>query len=144
MGFLNVFSSAHLPELLGGMLIGFASAALLLFNGRIAGISGILGGLFDRSTSTKGWRMAFLAGLLLGGYGLGQIEPQVFSMDSPHSRDVQAMALFLVGMGVGLANGCTSGHGICGLARRSGRSLVATLIFMITALATATGLRMIP
>lgn len=129
----------HLQDLIGGGLIGISATFLLLLNGRIAGVSGILGGLFERGHTTSGWRYAFLSGLILGGWICAQTLPSAFGpeegLNSPFW--LKAIALFLVGIGAGLANGCTSGHGICGLARRSVRSLMATLSFMLCALLTA-------
>jgi len=122
--------------LLGGALIGLASAALLLANGRIAGISGILGRSFFPQAGDLGWRVAFLLGLPLG-FALVTLlrgEPQPFAITS--SPALLIAAGLLVGVGTQVVNGCTSGHGVCGLARRSRRSVVATLTFMATAAVT--------
>lgn len=128
-----------LPELLGGILIGGASGLLLWLNGRIAGISGILGGLFESHRASCGWRIGFLGGLFLGGLWMADLRPEAFSMEDLDESPVRlGIGLMLMGLGVGLANGCTSGHGICGLARKSWRSLVATLLFMSVAMLTAT------
>jgi uncharacterized membrane protein YedE/YeeE len=128
---VNPWASA----LLGGILIGLSAALLLLFNGRIAGISGIVNGVTWRSTRSEwAWRAAFLAGLMLAGALamriLGQHTP------SPVGSPVLVIAGLLVGYGTTLGNGCTSGHGVCGLGRLSKRSLVAVLVFMATAIVT--------
>ena len=118
----------------GGALIGLASVTLLALNGRIAGISGILGGLLS-STADRPWRLAFIAGLPLGAIivaGLTHGLPQV--IQAPPWLLV--VAGLLVGLGTRLGSGCTSGHGICGLARRSPRSLAATLTFIATGMLT--------
>jgi uncharacterized membrane protein YedE/YeeE len=117
--------------LLGGMLIGAGSAALLLLNGRIAGISGILENSIRGVFGPKAWRLAFLIGLVLPALfvGLGSIE---FAQGLP----LLAFAGLLVGVGTRLGSGCTSGHGVCGVANISPRSLVATLCFMVVAAAT--------
>lgn len=115
---------------IGGMLIGAASAVLLVFNGRIAGISGIAGGVFSSvPASERGWRTAFLIGLLLGGVLLSVVLPTALGA-SPVSMPAIVGAGLLVGFGTRLGSGCTSGHGICGLSRFSARSLVATITFM--------------
>ena len=119
---------------LGGALIGAAASGLLLVNGRIAGISNIVAGLMPWRDEV-GWRWAFVSGLLSGGVALSILDPGVFTA-SPRSLPVMAVGGFLVGFGARLGNGCTSGHGICGLSRFSKRSLVATLTFMATAGAT--------
>ncbi len=121
-------------SLTGGILIGVSAALLLLLNGRIAGISGILGELLKRQPGEVRWRMAFLLGLL--------IAPAVFSMFLPFptptieaSNGALLVAGLLVGIGTRYAGGCTSGHGVCGLSRLSIRSLVATMSFMASGMA---------
>ncbi len=125
-----------LSAAIGGALIGLSAVLLMLLTGRIAGISGIFGGLLNPDSSDRGWRIAFLAGLILapllaGWIGYGMPTPQL-----PSSWTVIAAAGLLVGFGSRLGGGCTSGHGICGVARLSVRSLAATAIFMLTAIAT--------
>lgn len=116
------------PALGGGALIGLAASLLLMLNGRIAGISGIVGGLFQQRES---WRLAFVIGLLTGGVVLYAVRPQAF--DGPTVNPLLvAVAGLLVGVGTTVGNGCTSGHGVCGISRFSKRSIVATCVFMAT------------
>lgn len=117
-------------SLAGGLLIGVAAAMLLLFNGRIAGISGILGGLLRPAAGDIGWRIAFVAGLLGAplAYGLAAGLPAV-RVDADIATLV--VAGLLVGIGTRYGSGCTSGHGVCGLSRLSPRSMVATASFML-------------
>ena len=117
--------------LTGGTLIGFAALLLLLFNGRIAGISGIFGGVLAPAKGEFGWRAAFVGGLLVGGAVMLLLMPEHFVIGIDRSLGAVAAAGLLVGFGTRLGNGCTSGHGVCGLARFSLRSLVATLSFML-------------
>jgi uncharacterized protein len=107
---------------------------LMLLNGRIAGISGILGGCLGLGTADKDWRFAFVAGLILAPLLAGWIGYAVPSPQLPSSWTVIIAAGLLVGFGARLGGGCTSGHGVCGIARLSTRSLTATLIFMVTAI----------
>ncbi|HVO22205.1 MAG TPA: YeeE/YedE thiosulfate transporter family protein [Candidatus Margulisiibacteriota bacterium] len=121
-----------LTALGGGVLIGGAASGLLFLNGRIAGISGIVGGLLPPQRGEGFWRLAFVLGLLVGGVLLLRTYPAAFPTFQAPSLARLAAAGLLVGFGTGLSNGCTSGHGVCGLARRSLRSLVATITFMGT------------
>jgi len=126
-----------IQSLAGGILIGLSATALLAFLGRIAGISGILGGLLaaaggGEAAAEAAWRAAFVAGLLVGGFALAQLQPEGFAMTLERSSVALAVAGLLVGFGSRLGSGCTSGHGVCGIARGSGRSIVATLTFMTT------------
>jgi len=123
---------------IGGALIGLAASSLLYFYGRIAGISGIVGRMFARKPGDLKWRAAFLIGLLGGGAVLAVFMPAVFHAPTGRSLWMVGLAGLLVGFGTRLANGCTSGHGVCGLSRLSQRSLIATLTFMATGFATAT------
>jgi uncharacterized membrane protein YedE/YeeE len=119
---------------IGGGLIGLSAALLMLLTGRIAGISGILGGCLGFGTSDKGWRIAFVAGLILAPLIAGWIGYAMPSPQMPASWPVIFAAGLLVGFGTRLGGGCTSGHGICGVARLSVRSITATAIFMLTAI----------
>lgn len=123
---------------LGGALIGAAASLLLLTHGKIAGISGILGGLIQRKSTGRAWRGLFVAGLITGGVVLVWASPDMVVEPSSRSLGTVAAAGLLVGLGTRLGNGCTSGHGVCGLSRFSARSLVATLTFLATGFLTAT------
>jgi uncharacterized membrane protein YedE/YeeE len=119
-----------LGGVIGGALIGCAAVLLLLFNGRIAGISGILGGLVTPAPSgERGWRAAVILGLI-GGAALVSLFRHGLTLELQSGIPVLILAGLLVGFGTRLGSGCTSGHGVCGLARRSPRSLTATMIFM--------------
>ena len=125
-----------LSAAIGGALIGLSAVLLMLLTGRIAGISGIFGGLLSPDSRDRGWRIAFIAGLVLapllaGWIGYGMPTPKL-----PPSWTVIIAAGLLVGFGSRLGGGCTSGHGICGVARLSVRSIAATAIFMLAAIAT--------
>ena len=122
--------------LTGGLLIGLATTLLLLLNGRIAGISGIVGGLLARQGSEVAWRAVFVAGLLLGAFVYLVATGGAFSVSIEASLPIMVVAGLLVGFGTRLGSGCTSGHGVSGIARLSKRSLVATLVFMSVAIIT--------
>lgn len=122
--------------LLGGLLLGLSALLLLLSIGRIAGITGIVFGLFTRVPAERVWRLAFLAGLLLGTFLMLPVDRLAFTPRQGFPLWALLSAGFLVGYGTRLSNGCTSGHGVCGLGRRSPRSLAATLTFMSVAMAT--------
>jgi uncharacterized membrane protein YedE/YeeE len=125
-----------LSGFIGGALIGLATALLMLLIGRIAGISGIFGGLLR--SGDRGWRIAFIAGLIAAPL-LAALAGRPLPMpEMPASLVVVAIGGFLVGIGTRMSGGCTSGHGVCGIARLSARSLGATAIFMVTAVATVT------
>jgi uncharacterized membrane protein YedE/YeeE len=121
-----------LASLSGGILIGLSASAMLLFNGKIAGISGILAGLLNPTKKDTAWRAAFVAGLLAGGFLLVLFSPQTFTIGITRSTGAFALAGLLVGVGTRLGNGCTSGHGVCGISRLSPRSFVATVTFIIS------------
>lgn len=120
---------------IGGALIGLAATLLMVFLGRIAGISGIFAGLIQPGSDSRGWRFAFLAGLILAPLVAGLAGYPMAAPQLPASWSIVVSAGLLVGFGTRLASGCTSGHGICGIARLSQRSLVATVVFMATAIA---------
>lgn len=121
-----------LASLLGGVLIGTSALLLLWLGGRIAGVSGIVGGLLTAPRKDRAWRMVFLLGLVLGGVVLRVVEPAALPEQVPAPWPAILVGGFLVGWGSRAANGCTSGHGVCGLGRRSPRSLVAVVVFMTT------------
>ncbi|MFT7338360.1 MAG: putative membrane protein YedE/YeeE [Marinobacter maritimus] len=121
--------------LTGGALVGLAAASFLLLNGRIAGISGILGGLLTASAGNIGWRAAFLAGLI-GAPGLWRLVAQLPPIEIEAGYPALVIAGLLVGIGTRYGSGCTSGHGVCGLSRLSPRSLAATLSFMFAGFVT--------
>lgn len=123
-------------SLFGGILLGVSATLLMLFNGKIAGISGVINGLITPKEGEYSWRLLFFAGMIIGGF----VSVVAFGVASPITEGISlpilAVAGLLVGMGTRLANGCTSGHGICGIGRLSKRSLVATMVFMFTAAVT--------
>jgi len=116
-------------SLTGGLIIGVAAAVFVLSNGRIAGISGIVGGLLSLPRNDIGWRLAFVAGLA-GAPVIAALLGKPAQVDIEANWSIVLVAGFLVGLGTRYASGCTSGHGVCGLSRGSLRSLVATLTFM--------------
>ncbi len=118
-----------LASLAGGALIGASASALLLLNGRIAGISGIFAGILVPKSGDVAWRVLFFAGLLTGGWLLARWFPGAIGL-SRQPLVVTILAGLLVGFGTRLGGGCTSGHGVCGISRMSGRSFVATGTFM--------------
>ena len=120
-------------SLFGGMLLGVSATLLLLLNGKVAGISGILGGLLTPKAQDTAWRWLFIIGLVVGGlFGVRLLAAEV-PLQYSSSTGMLIIAGLLVGLGTRLGNGCTSGHGICGIGRLSLRSIVATGIFMLVA-----------
>ena len=117
-------------------MIGAAAAGLLLFHGRIAGISGIAGGIFRRDGGDISWRVMFLVGLFAAGAAWSLFFPQDYVVEISRSTPALIIAGLTVGIGTQLGSGCTSGHGVCGIGRLSKRSTVATVSFMVTAAAT--------
>lgn len=126
--------------LAGGALIGLSASLLLWVSGRVAGISGMLGGLLHPHRGDIAWRALFLLGLIVSGAIALLVAPQGFG-SSPRGALALALAGLLVGVGTRIGNGCTSGHGVCGLSRLSVRSLVATVTFIATGAITVTLLR---
>lgn len=114
----------------GGALIGASASAMLLLEGRVAGISGIVGGLFTPKAGDIGWRLAFVAGLVLAGIGGMLLAPESVAVEVQRAPWILVVAGLLVGVGTRLGNGCTSGHGVCGLSRMSPRSLASVVTFM--------------
>ena len=132
---INWSEATPIYSLFGGMIIGVAVSILILFNGKIAGISGILGGVFHPKKGDVSWRIAFITGLIVSPsvYSLFHTIPKV-SITASYWQVL--IAGLLVGLGTRLGSGCTSGHGICGLARLSARSIVATICFMLAGIVT--------
>jgi uncharacterized membrane protein YedE/YeeE len=124
-----------LPALLGGAMIGLSASLFLLTHGRVAGISGIFAGTFLPGGGVRGPRVGFFVGLLIAGVLLRLLWPSTLTT-SPAGFGALAVAGVLVGFGTRLANGCTSGHGVCGLSRLSKRSMVATITFMLAGIIT--------
>lgn len=129
-------SFTPLASTLGGILIGLAAVGLLVFHGRIAGISGIAGGIFRREPGDVTWRVMFLVGLFVAGIVWSAFRPLDYRVEIDRSTLALVVAGLVVGVGTQLGSGCTSGHGVCGIGRFSKRSIVATLTFMATAAAT--------
>ena len=127
-----------ISALSGGAIIGFAAVLLLRLNGRIAGISGIVNGALTTQAGDRFWRVLFIVGLVVGGYSYQAITGQSLITREGFSIVQLAAAGLLVGFGTRLGSGCTSGHGVCGIARLSPRSIIATATFLGTGMATAT------
>lgn len=125
-----------LSALTGGMLIGLSAATLVLMNGRIAGISGILGAMLAGDRAHLYWRLAFLVGLLAGALGVTVLDPDAGDIAIEAPTPLLILGGLLVGFGTRLGNGCTSGHGVCGIARGAPRSIVATVTFFAVAVVT--------
>jgi uncharacterized protein len=115
---------------IGGILIGLSASAMLLFNGRIAGISGIFAGVLRPAKDDTLWKICFLAGLFVGGLLLRIFDSHAYDFGIIRQPGVLVLAGLLVGFGTRLGNGCTSGHGVCGISRFSARSIVATITFI--------------
>lgn len=134
---LAPMAQSWLLALAGGAMIGVASALLFLTHGRIAGISGVVGSLLPPATAPdRGWRIAFLGGLLSAGLVAAIVAPSAVGA-SARSLPVVVVAGLIVGFGTRLGSGCTSGHGVCGMARLSTRSMIAVATFMGTGAITA-------
>lgn len=126
----------------GGAMIGLAAALMVVFNGRIAGVSGVLGGLaLDRKGSELPWRALFLGGLMLGALLIMVVRPDLAEATLQTGWLGMVVAGLIVGFGTRMGSGCTSGHGVCGIGRLSQRSIVATCTFMIAGFATVFVLR---
>lgn len=127
-----------LMALIGGVLIGTASATLLVLNGRIFGVSGIVGEALSPRKGDAGWRFAAMFGLLTGGAALTALHVEAFDAVTTRSLPAIIAAGLLVGFGTRLGGGCTSGHGICGIGRLQPRSVLATATFIVAGAVTAT------
>ena len=121
--------------LIGGILIGFAASMLLLFSGKIAGVSGIFGGMLFQKGNERAWKLSFIAGLIFGGILLYILNAEIFENTSGRGLLAVTIAGLLVGIGTRVGGGCTSGHGVCGIGRLSGRSIVATVTFVVAGIA---------
>lgn len=141
---MTIINFTPWSAIIGGALIGLSAAFLLLTKGRIAGISGIFGGIVYPEKGDVAWRVVFIVGLVIGGFAYQWISGAsteglfkgVGHIQSVVSSPMLILGGLFVGIGTTIGTGCTSGHGICGLARRSPRSLVATLSFMAAGLIT--------
>lgn len=120
-----------IQALIGGVLIGLAVSLMMLFNGRVTGISGIIAGILKPQKNDVDWRIYFVVGLLLGGVVLGWLRPEAFVQNTSAKWGDYVFAGLMVGVGTLLGNGCTSGHGVCGISRLSVRSIIATLTFIL-------------
>jgi uncharacterized protein len=125
-----------MEAVIGGMIIGVAATLMLLFNGRIAGISGIVNGILTPKKNDIDWRISFIGGLLGGGILLQLMAPERFQLVEGLVYRDYIIAGLLVGIGTTLGNGCTSGHGVCGISRLSKRSFISTCTFIATGAAT--------
>ncbi len=144
---------SYIQGALGGLLIGLSAVTLMASLGRIAGISGMVSGLiFDRFTAESAWRLAFVLGLISGplllvvlNSSLGNVagNPEAVVGNPIGGVPLMVVAGLLVGLGSGIGNGCTSGHGVCGIARLSPRSILATLVFLLTGVVTVYVVRLI-
>jgi uncharacterized protein len=126
---------------LGGLILGLAVSSLILLDGRIAGIAGIVGRSFGARGEELSWRLWFLGGLLAGGLVWRLTSPRVFGAPSTTGFATLILGGFLVGVGTTLGNGCTSGHGLCGISRLSPRSIAATLLFVAAGMVTVSLMR---
>ena len=129
--------------IIGGALIGLSASLLLVINGHVAGISAIMATFLRPAGRELRWRSAFMAGLLAGGIALVIMRPEVIQVAQGRSLYELIGAGVVVGFGVRMGNGCTSGHGVCGISRFSKRSLVATLSFLATGFITATAIHLL-
>jgi hypothetical protein len=124
--------------LLGGALMGLSALGLLAYNRQICGVSGMIEGCLPPVSDDSDWRASFLLGLVIGGLMLSVHYPEAFDFNIPSALWTIFLGGFFVGIGSRLSHGCTSGHGICGIGRLSRNSIVITLLFLITAIVTAT------
>lgn len=123
-------SQDWLNALIGGVVIGIAVSLMLLWNGRVTGISGIINGILTPVRGDVLWRVLFVSGLFLGGFTLQLVKPSFFPVIQSSNIINTAIAGLLVGFGTIMGSGCTSGHGVCGISRMSPRSMVATVVFI--------------
>ena len=133
---------ASANALIGGAMIGAAAVMLMASTGRIAGISGLVEGVLGPWSQETRWRAAFLVGLVLSPFAVAAASGAMPHATYPHAAPLMVAGGLLVGFGTRLGGGCTSGHGVCGVARLSRRSIVATLVFMSTGVLTVAALRL--
>ena len=133
---MNIVNFTPLPAFIGGTVIGLAVVIFYLGNGRLAGISGIIKNLINSNTN-KSDNLLFLIGIILGPLIYSLFSKSEISFSITVSLPTLIIGGLLVGVGTGISNGCTSGHGICGISRFSTRSIIATIIFVLTAIITA-------
>ena len=139
---MNLEAFTPWSSLAGGLLIGLSATLMLVFNGRVAGISGIYGSAITGSDPAP-WRWAFVGGLIAGGALMLPLVPELFTVAYDRTPWMVAVAGLLVGVGTRYGSGCTSGHGVCGMSRLSKRSIVATLTFVAAGAATVTLVRIL-
>ncbi|MFT7527482.1 MAG: putative membrane protein YedE/YeeE [Arenicella sp.] len=125
-----------ISAIVGGLFLGLSATMLMWFNGRIAGISGIFYGAFEGAKHDTAWRWWFIAGLLIGAGAYLWLTAPVYTPRVDFPLTLVGLAGVIVGLGTRLGSGCTSGHGVCGIARFSMRSILATMTFMATGIAT--------
>ena len=133
-----------LMPLTGGILIGISASMMLLFSGRIAGVSGIFGGMLFQQGKERAWRLSFITGLIAGGILLYAINAEFFENSSGRGLLAVNIAGFLVGIGTRIGGGCTSGHGVCGIGRLSVRSIVATVAFVFAGMVAVVLVKFFP
>ncbi len=133
----------YMLPLIGGGIIGAAVSLMLLLNGRVTGVSGIVSGALRKDRGDFSWRLAFILGLITGGFVLYVFRPEFFRDDLNRSLPVIIIAGLLVGYGTVMGSGCTSGHGICGVSRMSPRSIVSTIVFISFGVLSATLFRIL-
>jgi uncharacterized membrane protein YedE/YeeE len=131
-----VHNFTPIASLAGGILIGLSAAAMLWFDGKIAGVSGIVAGILRPARNDWLWRACFVGGLVAGGFIMRLVEPAAYAFTISRSTGAIIVAGIAVGFGTRLGNGCTSGHGVCGVSRLSARSMVATGTFLVTGAVT--------
>ena len=143
---MDVVNFTPWSSLAGGILIGLCASLLMLFRGQVLGISGIVAGVLQSVPTDRewAWRFVFILGLLAGGLGVMWVAPETISAPSNRSFLALGAAGLVVGVGTRMGNGCTSGHGVCGLTRFSSRSLAAVLTFMLTGAIAAYFAPMVP
>jgi uncharacterized membrane protein YedE/YeeE len=139
--FMTIVDFTPLSALVGGVMIGTASAAALALNGKVPGISGVFGRILRGVPGDTAWRVLFVLGLVAGGALIFELHAPAAAFESSRNLWQMALAGLLVGFGTRLGGGCTSGHGVCGISRGSKHSIVATLTFMLAGFATVYVLR---